>query len=709
MANEKTYMARTQMKCDSAANWQKATNFSPLKGEMIIYNGDPPRLKVGDGTTNVNNLPFTTAAIYVGDAAPTGDYDLWVDTSAGTGDGTVQVVIFTQEEKTKLAGIEAGANKYVLPTAGAELGGVKTTSTVSDAAGLTATPIIDGVPYYKETTPNWNENDSTSKGYIDNRPGAFTKTETITLTATAEARDEGDTTRETINFTLPDERMDLIPGETYQVVWDGQTYNWEAKVFYANLSTYEMSTTYVPGLFPLYLICGHMPTGDATDNFPITILSMNGSIYSTEMERGLLGVSRNEGNFTVGTSYSITITGKFDYKLYSCIGNNLYATGIFDNATLAMARNYTNTVASKISYKNIVDKPDGYYVDGEHILNFIGDGTNTNRGCWWESDREGQVLDFLDYKSYEITYNGTTYTLLPHITTNDLASSYTVAAGNYGMAIGKISLLDENYVDDGEETSCPFVIYTNLLTGEVRIIGSSAFSSGNHQITIKGTLVCRHLNNHQDTDGKHYPELFFDNFTYQNFFTKTRELEQSLSEYVSKAGDTMTGTLNIEGSWYPSFNLVPTTSTSKITKAVFEGSYAGSVSISAWEDYSGQNRRILEVRAKSYENSLDSALLLRVCDNNNWSDYKVFHSGTTVPITSGGTGATTAAGALTALGAFPISGGTLTGAAMAGADAQKTLSTAQLRNITISTTDLVEGESTLAEGEIYLVYDGGEA
>lgn len=108
------------------------------------------------------------------------------------------------------------------------------------------------------------------------------------------------------------------------------------------------------------------------------------------------------------------------------------------------------------------------------------------------------------------------------------------------------------------------------------------------------------------------------------------------------------------------------------------------------------------------ENPSD-ALYLEYFNKNNVFTYRILTDASTIPITSGGTGATTAAGALTALGAFPISGGTLTGAAMAGADAQKTLSTAQLRNITISTTDLVEGESTLAEGEIYLVYDGGEA
>lgn len=111
-----------------------------------------------------------------------------------------------------------------------------------------------------------------------------------------------------------------------------------------------------------------------------------------------------------------------------------------------------------------------------------------------------------------------------------------------------------------------------------------------------------------------------------------------------------------------------------------------------------------------YAENPSNALYLQYHNKNNEvSTYSILTDASTIPITSGGTGATTAAGALTALGAFPISGGTLTGAAMAGADAQKTLSTAQLRNITISTTDLVEGESTLAEGEIYLVYDGGEA
>lgn len=155
MATEKTITTRAQMKTDTASNWEKATNFTPKKGEIIVYSGNPPRIKVGDGTTKVNALPFATSSVYVGETEPTGDYDIWIDTSSDTGTGGVTAVIFTQDEKTKLAGIAANANNYSLPTAGSTLGGVKTTSTVSSTTGLTAVPIINGVPYYKDTNTTY--------------------------------------------------------------------------------------------------------------------------------------------------------------------------------------------------------------------------------------------------------------------------------------------------------------------------------------------------------------------------------------------------------------------------------------------------------------------------------------------------------------------------------------------------------------------------
>ena len=56
MAN-KTFQGRIVSKHDTQANWDKATNFVPLKGEIIIYD-DLKKIKIGDGATKVGNLAF---------------------------------------------------------------------------------------------------------------------------------------------------------------------------------------------------------------------------------------------------------------------------------------------------------------------------------------------------------------------------------------------------------------------------------------------------------------------------------------------------------------------------------------------------------------------------------------------------------------------------------------------------------------------------
>ena len=78
--SKKTFQTRIQNKHDIEANWLKATNFTPLQGEIIIYDieidkdgnilelpsgrTEPityERIKIGDGKTLVNNLPFSGA------------------------------------------------------------------------------------------------------------------------------------------------------------------------------------------------------------------------------------------------------------------------------------------------------------------------------------------------------------------------------------------------------------------------------------------------------------------------------------------------------------------------------------------------------------------------------------------------------------------------------------------------------------------------
>lgn len=82
-----------------------------------------------------------------------------VDVVSGKGLSTND---YTTAEKTKLSGIAEGANKYVLPTAGSTLGGVKTTSTVTTVTDMTPCPIVDGVPYYKDTNTQVTVDDTLS-------------------------------------------------------------------------------------------------------------------------------------------------------------------------------------------------------------------------------------------------------------------------------------------------------------------------------------------------------------------------------------------------------------------------------------------------------------------------------------------------------------------------------------------------------------------
>ena len=81
----------------------------------------------------------------------------------------------------------------------------------------------------------------------------------------------------------------------------------------------------------------------------------------------------------------------------------------------------------------------------------------------------------------------------------------------------------------------------------------------------------------------------------------------------------MTGNLSIQGYLYPSMYLLPYYNNTT-NRTVFEGSYAGASSFASWEDNTGNNRRMLEVRTKAYQSSLDYAVLLRVCDAGNWGE-----------------------------------------------------------------------------------------
>lgn len=111
--SEKRLITRHVQKHDVEANWLKATNFTPLVAEIIIYDIDAqhphPRFKIGDGVTNVNLLPFA------------GVDEVSALLQAGKGDKAVQQVLDAaswapdadQEEITQSSAEQSDGNLIV--------------------------------------------------------------------------------------------------------------------------------------------------------------------------------------------------------------------------------------------------------------------------------------------------------------------------------------------------------------------------------------------------------------------------------------------------------------------------------------------------------------------------------------------------------------------------------------------------------------------
>lgn len=172
----KTLQTRVQMKHDTETNWNKATNFVPLAGEIIVYDVDAlnptQRMKIGNGIDILSNLPFTylplsggvmtgfidmgankitnllnpsaetdattknyvDERIYIGSEVPTDTNKLWIDpddnsSSGGTGSGSGSSSITT--DALPLAG---GTMQGTINMNGNKITNLVTPTADSDAA-----------------------------------------------------------------------------------------------------------------------------------------------------------------------------------------------------------------------------------------------------------------------------------------------------------------------------------------------------------------------------------------------------------------------------------------------------------------------------------------------------------------------------------------------------------------------------------------------
>lgn len=107
---DKVFNTRLINKHDTETNWLKATGFIPKQGEIIVYDVDDnytyERFKIGDGVSNVNDLPFTMQAITNAEIdAICGDnpyvFDELIDINTGK-----QYSLYVEDENLKMAEVK---------------------------------------------------------------------------------------------------------------------------------------------------------------------------------------------------------------------------------------------------------------------------------------------------------------------------------------------------------------------------------------------------------------------------------------------------------------------------------------------------------------------------------------------------------------------------------------------------------------------------
>lgn len=187
--SERRITSRIIHKHDIASNWAKATSFIPQQGEIIVYDIDDTynyeRLKIGDGITNVNALPFVDDAVKatVDDALSTTSINPVQNKVVSTAIGNLEILV----------------------------GEVSVAEQISAAIENINIPQSD-----------WNQNDSTASDYVKNRthwaeniPTVFVDNQTLSFTAQSE----------TMYMHSSAIAYEFSIGNMFRVIWDGVDYN----------------------------------------------------------------------------------------------------------------------------------------------------------------------------------------------------------------------------------------------------------------------------------------------------------------------------------------------------------------------------------------------------------------------------------------------------------------------------------------------------
>ena len=375
--------------------------------------------------------------------------------------------------------------------------------------------------------------------------------------------------------------------------------------------------------------------------------------YTTEEKNKLAGI---ENGAQVNQNAIGTITAKGDTVFTSSTASDTFKLGAGSNIKYALQSDGTLNIG-------VFDTPTF------KALN-ISSPTNTS------------TLDLTTSNSNNKSF----IRALPFITSLSLGTNYYASDGSY---TGEVAL-DINGLENGGTLNGAlqlrwdadgsggetYKVYHSGMTTAIPITqGGTGSSTASGALASLGAAAANHT--HALSDGTITGSL-----PIENGGTGATTATQALLNLggVSSYEPEFTSRITLIADSMPTIFMKATGGNTK--QILIEGNTNNGLTFGISSDDTHTNRRYLGIYDPIIAPSLADALQLTSVDNGVYKSYNVFHSG---------------------------AGGTFGGVAKANATSVAALETAQLRNITISTTDLVEGESTLAEGEVYLVYDGGEA
>lgn len=162
---EKNINSRIMQKHDTEANWNKATNFIPKAGEIIIYDADgtysAARIKVGNNSTKINELPFISSnddRIFIAEYGVTTFEEI---VQAANTDNKTVLCRATDNAVFTLAYCYADGARFVGYTTHGE----------QEAC---CEPNNEWTIKNISIQSDWNQNDETAPDYIKNKPEIIT-------------------------------------------------------------------------------------------------------------------------------------------------------------------------------------------------------------------------------------------------------------------------------------------------------------------------------------------------------------------------------------------------------------------------------------------------------------------------------------------------------------------------------------------------------